>query len=127
EVKMITGLSFQISMAQADFLVAHIDTVRPVSADSREASTRHSLIARELIRYTEGEHITSRPSGTMLTQKGRAAVCHILAHYVEQLVRAEALTDEIIEQAKQPVPETKIRISERLEKLYANRDYRTVR
>lgn len=88
----ITGIHFPISMVQAEFLIDHIDAVRPITANSLEASTRNSMLARKLIRFTDG---IINPKGTVLTDKGREVVCAILGHYADQLVRTRVLTERV--------------------------------
>ena len=88
----ISGISFPLSMTQAEFLVSHVDCVRPITTNSLEISTMNSMLHRGLIRYSES--FTSRPKGTVLTDKGREIVCAVLGHYADQLVRARLLAEK---------------------------------
>jgi hypothetical protein len=77
-----------LSAAQKEYLVDHLDGQRAlVNRNAHEVRTRGSLIARGFIHHKET--ITSRPTATVLTDKGRDALCAILAGYAEQLLRAE--------------------------------------
>lgn len=89
----IAGIYFPISMVQAEFLIDHIDAVRPITANHLEIPTLNAMMNRGLIRYTE--NFTNRPKGTILTDKGREVVCAILAHYADQLCRTQALTKKL--------------------------------
>lgn len=100
----IQGVSFPLSMTQAEFLVDHIDAVRPFTGNRLEDATRNALLHRGLIRYSVSEMINPKPTGTVLTEKGREIVCAVLAHYADQLVRAR-----IIDEPNRNLTEAKIR------------------
>ena len=111
----IAGISFPLSMTQAEFLVDHIDTVRPITTNALESATRNALLARSLIRYChnlEGANSAfGAPKGTVLTDKGREVVCAVLAHYADQLVRAR-----VIDEPNRNLTEAKIRAAMLAEK-----------
>jgi hypothetical protein len=82
------GIAQKLSAAQKEYLVDHLDGKRAIAnRDAHEIRTRGALIARKLIQHKET--ITSRPTATVLTDKGRDALCAILGEYAEQLMRAQ--------------------------------------
>lgn len=88
------GLSFHISVPQCDFLITHCNGPRQINLrDGIENSTRRAMIAQALVREEPGPHITSCPTHTVLTDKGRETVCIILGNYIDRLVEANVLKD----------------------------------
>ena len=80
-----------LSHAQCEFLVQHIDTVRPISQDIHEPSTRRVMIQHGYIRYEPPNAI--KPQGTMLTELGREAVCVICDMWLEALLKIRYALD----------------------------------
>lgn len=98
------GIADDLSAAQKEYLVDHLDGQRPLAnRNAHEVRTRGSLLARGFIHHKET--ITSRPTATVLTDKGRDALCAILAEYAEQLLRAE---QEFLKRPVQPKAATSI-------------------
>lgn len=83
----------RLSVLQREMLIDHIDCIVPIDRrDTRSdhaGVTRNWLIANKFLKC----HPTStyRPTGTSLTEDGRAAVCIILGDYADALVRAGLL------------------------------------
>lgn len=80
---------WKLSKLQRDFLVDHVDTIKPFCDNPIENMTRESLIVRKLVRYEpETRSRLGVPTGTVLTTEGRIALCTILGQYAEALMRA---------------------------------------
>jgi hypothetical protein len=82
------GIAHKLSAAQKEYLVDHLDGERSITnRNTNEIRTRGALLSRHFIHHKET--ITSRPTATVLTDKGRDALCAILGEYAEQLMRAQ--------------------------------------
>jgi hypothetical protein len=75
----------RLSHAQCEFLVQHIDSVRPLRQDGHESITRRLMVQHEYIRYEPPN--AHRPRGTVLTEFGRQAVCAICDMWLEALLK----------------------------------------
>ncbi len=79
----------KLSKLQREFLIDHVDGVRPFIDQQIENMTRESMIARGLVRYhPQSRSHLGRPDGTALTNDGREALCTILGQYADALCRA---------------------------------------
>lgn len=80
----------RLSKLQRDLLIEHVrQDMRPFTTAQPESSTRASLILRGLIRYEPDDRsMLGVPEGTVLTERGRAAVCVVLGWYMDALVAA---------------------------------------
>src|SRR4029434_5704341 len=74
-----------LSHAQCEFLVEHIDTVRPIKQNAHEPITRRIMIQHGYIRYEPSNAVT--PKGTVLTALGREAVCVVCDMWLEALLK----------------------------------------
>ena len=92
----------KLSKLQRDFLVSHVDGMRPFRNEPTETRTRESLIDDELIEYDPRQR--SRlgiPQGTTLTDPlGREAVCMVLGWYADELNRAMMAMNNALAAAK---------------------------
>lgn len=81
----------KLSKLQRDFLVDHVDGLRPFVDQPIENQTRESLVARKLVRYEPlARSQLGAPNGTMLTDAGREALCWLLGQYADALMRGIA-------------------------------------
>lgn len=82
------GLAATLSKGCRDLLVEHVDGSTyvevPVVAGERKAA-RQALLSRGLIRFRQH---SPRPTTTYITDDGRQVLCHVLADYIEALMRA---------------------------------------
>jgi len=83
----IPGITRQISATQQVYLIDHVDGWRPVTINQRDDATRASLIHLGFIRYDLPLDKTSRPQRTVITEKGREAMGHVLGWMCDQLRR----------------------------------------
>ena len=80
-----------LSHAQCEFLVEHIDTVRPVTQSNHEPVTRRLMVQHGYIRYEPPNAV--KPHGTALTELGREAVCVICDMWLEALLKIHYAED----------------------------------
>jgi hypothetical protein len=85
----------KLSKLQRDYLVDHIDVMRPFLNEPLENATRKSMIERGLIRYEPPTHsLLGVPHGTVFTDDGREAVCEVLEQCAQALIRGLRSRDE---------------------------------
>jgi hypothetical protein len=78
----------RLSQDQRDMLIEHIDRIVPID-QHRGRRTLDWLLEHKLLKGHPSN--TFRPTGTSLTQDGRAAVCIILGECADALIRAGLL------------------------------------
>lgn len=79
----------RLSKLQREFLIDHVDGLRPFADQPVENATRAALLWRKLIRYEPPRtNRLGRPNGTVLTDDGREALGFILGCYADSLTRA---------------------------------------
>ncbi len=80
----------RLSKLQRDFLISHIDGLRPFKDEPTETRTREALIEKELIEYDpKARSLLGIPQGTVRTDPlGREAICMILGWYADALVHS---------------------------------------
>lgn len=80
----------KLSKLQRDFLISHVDGLRPFRNEPTETRTRESLIEKELIEYDpKARSRLGIPQGTTLTDPlGRETVCMVLGWYADALERS---------------------------------------
>lgn len=84
----IPGLNFSLSATQQEFLIDHVDCIRPIVHNHTEDATRNALLRMKLIDYSQPLVITAHPKGTVLTNEGRETMCRVLGWMADQLHRS---------------------------------------
>lgn len=94
------GLAKRLSRAQRDMLIQHIDRPQPAVVDPNK-KTRDRLVEMKLLKLcgADGQSLGPRlmtTTHTRLTDDGREVLGWILAGYVEMLMAAGCLPDDIV-------------------------------
>lgn len=83
------GLVKRLTQHQRDLLVEHIDGEVEIARASHLVPVRNSLMRTGMLKPAQTG--TTRPKGTLLTERGRQVVGMILGEAADQLVRAGLL------------------------------------
>jgi len=79
----------KLTKLQREFLIDHVDGMRPFIDQPVDNQVRESLITRHMIRYEPDiRSRLGRPDGTVLTDDGRSALGYVLGDYADALIRA---------------------------------------
>lgn len=79
-----------LSRKQREMLIEHIDGPQPVVLTSDQSATRASLLRFEFLQFDEPA--SPRPFNTLLTDRGREAICIFLDAEAGLLMRAHSLS-----------------------------------
>ena len=89
-------LARELSIPQWEFLADHFERKRPIhtrEAVWNEGRIRVALLNRELVRLHPPANVTSKPTHTVLTEKGHAVMCAALGMMADMLYANELAFD----------------------------------
>lgn len=92
----------KLTFIQWDYLTDHVNGWRPIVYDKGEQSTRMGLMARELI-YPDAREKSSRPTRTLITEKGRRVMGYVLGFMADTLLSHEFDIDAYAEMNPKPM------------------------
>jgi hypothetical protein len=92
----------RLSKLQREFLIDHVDGIRPFADAPVENATRGALLARKFICYEPPQrNRLGRPVGTVLTDTGREALSFILGDMADNLTRALLANERCLDENRE--------------------------